>query len=302
MKIAGFHLELTNKCMLKCSACARTTFINKFGIGHWQNNDLNLEHLKKFLDIELTGLKFNLCGNLGDPIYYDQLFDLLRWLKSESAIVSLETNGSYKKHDWWAELVSILDSHDTIIFSVDGTPENFINYRVNADWKSIEVGMRVTAASRVNTVWKYIPFSFNEHTIEQARTVASEIGIDTFMIKPSDRWQENDPLKPVGDEYTGPRTQSVVHWKNNNSDHKNYDINPKCLNHNDEHYISATGYYMPCCYVGDWRFYYSSEFYKNRKEFDISATTIANILNTTDFYSTLLEKKPKYCTFNCPKI
>ena len=302
MKVTGFHLELTNKCMLKCSACARTTFIDKFGIGNWQNNDLNLEHLKKFLDIDLTGLKFNLCGNLGDPIYYDQLFDLLRWLKKESAIVSLETNGSYKKYDWWAELVSILDSRDTIIFSVDGTPENFINYRVNADWKSIEVGMRVAAASEVTTIWKYIPFSFNEHTIEQARAVAAEIGIDSFNINPSDRWQENDPLKPINIRYNGSRTQSVVNWKNDKSYRKSQDITPECINNQDQHYISATGHYMPCCYVGDWRFYYSSEFYKNQKEFDISTTTISNILNTTDFFSTLLEKKPKYCTFNCPTI
>lgn len=302
MKVAGFHLELTNKCMLKCSACARTTFINKFGIKNWQNNDLDLDNLKKFIDIDLTDIKFSLCGNLGDPIYYPQLFDLLKWLKSKSAIISLVTNGSYKKHEWWTELVSILDSCDTIVFSVDGTPENFINYRVNADWKSIEVGMQVAAASEVITVWKYIPFSFNEHTIEQARTVASELGIDSFVIDPSDRWQENDPLKPVNTQFNGLRTESIINWKTHKIDRKNYDIDPKCLNDNDQHYISAAGYYMPCCYAGDWRFYYSSEFYKNQKEFDISTTTISNILNTTEFFSTLLEKKPNYCTFNCPTI
>lgn len=297
--VSGFHLELTNKCMLKCSACARTTFINKFGIKNWQNSDLDLENLKQFLDIDLTDLKFNLCGNLGDPIYYDQLFDLLRWLKSKSAIIDLVTNGSYKKQAWWEELVSILDSRDTIIFSVDGTPENFIKYRVNADWKSIEVGIRIAANSQVNTVWKYIPFSFNEDTIEQARSIATELGIGSFLISPSDRWTENDPLQPVTEIFNGPRTEYIVSWK---SDKKNLDIIPRCINNRDQHYISATGHYMPCCYVGDWRFYYSSEFYKNQKEFDISNTTITNILNTTTFYSTLLETKPKYCTFNCPKL
>jgi MoaA/NifB/PqqE/SkfB family radical SAM enzyme len=299
MKVKGFHLELTNKCLLKCSACARTTFINKFGIEKWKNHDLNLDHLKKFLNIDLTDLKFNLCGNLGDPIYYPQLFELLSWLKSKSAVIILVTNGSYKKYEWWTELVSILDSRDTIIFSVDGTPENFINYRVNADWKSIEIGMQVAANSQVNTVWKYIPFSFNEHTVEQARSVATEIGIDSFLISPSDRWQENDPLKPANKDFSGKRTHVIVNWK---SDKKNLDINPKCINKRDQHYIAATGHYMPCCYVGDWRFYYASEFYKNQTEFDIANTTISNILNTTEFYSTLSNTKPKYCTFNCPKL
>jgi len=299
MKVSGFHLELTNKCVLKCSACARTTFINKFGIKNWQNNDIDLDNLKKFLDIDLTDLRFNLCGNLGDPIYYDQLFDLLRWLKSKSAFVKLTTNGSYKNREWWEELVSILDSRDTIVFSVDGTPENFINYRVNANWKSIEVGMRVAANSQVNTVWKYIPFSFNEHTIEQAKTLADELGINSFLVDPSDRWQQNDPLKPANKDFNGIRTHAIINWKKGTND---LDIDPKCINRQDQHYIAATGHYMPCCFVGDWRFYYSSEFYKNQKEFDISTTTVSKILNTTEFYSTLLEKKPKYCTFNCPKI
>ena len=302
MKVKGFHLELTNKCMLKCSACARTTFINKFGIEKWKNHDLNLDHLKKFLNIDLTDLKFNLCGNLGDPIYYPQLFELLRWLKSKSAIINLITNGSYKKHEWWTELISILDSRDTIVFSVDGTPENFINYRVNADWESIELGMRIAASSQVNTVWKYIPFSFNEHTIEQSKSVAMAIGIDSFKVDPSDRWLDNDPLKPVNIQYNGTRTQSIINWKNDKDDRKTNDLDPECINYQDRHYISATGHYMPCCYVGDWRFYYSSEFYKNQIEFDISTTTISDILNTTEFYSTLLEKKHKYCTFNCPSL
>jgi len=298
MKVKGFHLELTNKCMLKCSACARTTFINKFGIEKWKNNDLNLDHLKKFLDIDLTDLKFNLSGNLGDPIYYPELFELLSWLKSKSAIISLVTNGSYKKYEWWTELVSILDSRDTIMFSVDGTPENFINYRVNADWKSIEIGMKIAANSPVNTVWKYIPFSFNEYTIEQARTVATEIGVDSFNIIPSDRWLKNDPLRPANGKLNGPRSPSIINWKSD----KNQSITPRCINNQNQHYIAATGHYMPCCYVGDWRFYYSSEFYKNQTEFDISTTTISDILNTTTFYSTLLEKKHKYCTFNCPSL
>ena len=36
------------------------------------------------------------------------------------------------------------------------------------------------------------------------------------------------------------------------------------------HFISAWGYYMPCCWIGDYRFYYKSEFYKNKDLYDIS--------------------------------
>jgi hypothetical protein len=113
---------------------------------------------------------------------------------------------------------------------------------------------------------------------------------------------KNDPLKPVNTQYNSARTQSIITWKNDRHDRKTNGIDPRCINNQNQHYIAATGHYMPCCYVGDWRFYYSSEFYKNQTEFDISTTTISDILNTTTFYSTLLEKKHKYCTFNCPSL
>ena len=45
MNVKGFHIELTNKCYLKCSKCARTTFIDKFGIDKWDNHDLSLNDL-----------------------------------------------------------------------------------------------------------------------------------------------------------------------------------------------------------------------------------------------------------------
>lgn len=300
MMIKGFHLELTNKCTLKCPRCARTTFIDKFGMGKWKNADLNLADLKRFLDIDLTGLEFNLCGNNGDPIYHDGLFDLVRWVKSNLGIVSLTTNGSYKKKDWWEELVGIMDSRDTIVFSVDGIPENFTNYRINADWTSIETGMRVVGSSNINSVWKYIPFKFNENSINQAKSISDGLGIKMFSVRPSDRWIENDPLKPDSDQFGGQRSDSIVIWRGKN---QSVNVDPECLNTNSNHYISANGFYMPCCYVGDWRFYYASDFYKNQSQFDISNTTISEILkNTTDFYGTLLEKKHKYCTFNCPAV
>jgi len=294
--IKGIHLEPTNKCILKCPRCSRTTMIDKFGIEKWTNKDLNLEHLKQFLDIDLTGVELLLCGTYGDPIYYNDLFDLIAWSKQQGANVRLVTNGSRRTKEWWHKLTELLTSSDKVVFSIDGSPENFTNYRVNADWASIEIGIRVCAASSVTTRWKYIPFSFNEDTIDQTRSLSESLGIDEFVVLPSDRWEENDYLRPK--DFQGRRTPGIIQWHNN----KSPEIDPQC-GKNDQHYISAEGYYMPCCYVHDWRFYYKTKFYKDKQDYDISKTTISQVLaQEQEFFNTLTEIKPNYCTFNCPKI
>jgi len=116
----------------------------------------------RFLDCDLTGKKINLCGNYGDPIYHPEFYDLVGQLKQRGCSIKIDTNGSYRSAEWWQQLVTLFDSTDTVVFSVDGTPENFTNYRINADWPSIERAMRICAQSSAQTVWKYIVFSYNK--------------------------------------------------------------------------------------------------------------------------------------------
>jgi hypothetical protein len=215
-------------------------------------------------------------------------------------LVCIITNGSYRKTQWWDRLASLLSEKDSVIFSVDGSPDNFTNYRINADWPSIQIGIDIITKSQAKTIWKYIPFSFNVDSIESTRELSQQLGINEFQIDPSDRWDgENDPLQPR--EYTGPRESTIVQWRKNNSDI--LEVDAKCKTTYNQHYISADGFYMPCCFVGDHRFYYKSEFYKNKEKYSISNTTITEVLNNTqEFYDGIETSKPSYCTFNCPKI
>lgn len=300
-QILGFHLELTNMCTLKCPRCARTKFIEQFP-KNWTNNNLNFDHLKSFLDIDLTGKTFILCGNYGDPIYYDQLFEVIDYLKNNNANVNISTNGSYRTAAWWEELTCRLTKDDSIIFGIDGLPNNFTQYRVNADWETILSGISVIAKSTAKMVWQYIVFSYNQTNIEEAKVLSKNLGFDEFKLVRSDRFDSvTDYLRPTGD-MIGSRDESMIQWKDRTV---SIDVNPNCKIHNNQHYISAQGYYMPCCFVGDYRFYYKSEFYKNKNLYDISTTTISQILQLTtvnNYYDTLEDAKLSYCTFNCPKL
>ena len=288
----GLHIEPTNHCTLRCPRCERTQFISQFGSKVWRNQELDLRALMAFVDVDLTGKLVTFCGNLGDPIYHSEFHDMVSWAKSLGSRIQIDTNGSYRSVEWWADLAKILDHADTVNFSVDGTPENFTEYRVNADWSSIKLGMEVMAACRARIVWKFIPFSFNEDKINAAVDMARDLGLE-FQLSPSDRWIKDDPLKPKN--YLGPREQVLVSWKNR-------EINPLCMSTQQEHFISHDGYYLPCCYSKDHRFYYKTDFYKNRSAYDISTTVLSEqLVQMQNYYASVAGSRPQHCQFNCGK-
>jgi len=293
--INGFHIELTNICTLKCPGCARTQFINMFP-QHWKNHSINVKNLMQFLDCDLTNIYILLCGNYGDPIYHPDFHNIISQFKSRGAILSIVTNGSYKTEQWWKQTVGILTEQDTVIFSVDGLPENFTTYRVNANWKSIEVGMKVVSQSKCNSKWSYIPFNYNENNIEQARELSKQLGIKEFEINYSDRWDEHtDHLIPK-DNNIGNKYEMQLHWKATQSV---TGITPNC-DSGLTHFISAEGYYAPCCHSVDFRSYYQTPFGLNKEKYNINTTTITKILEdkeTKNFMNNL--ENYKVCQLNC---
>ena len=296
MNISGFHVEPTNICTLKCPGCPRTQFINKWP-QHWHNQSIDIDQLLKFLDIDLTTKKIYMCGNYGDPIYHPAFINFVYKFKQRGAHVDIITNGSYKKSDWWAELTSVLDINDSITFSVDGTPDNFTQYRINGDWNSIHEAMTICAKSSCRTLWKYIPFSYNQDTIDEAKLISKNIGIDYFFIAPSDRYDNITMDFKPHESFIGKRYHSQQQWQNSTVVTK---VNPSCSN-GKMNFISAEGYYNPCCYLADHRFYYKTQFGKNKKQYNIKDHTLTEILSqpkTIEFFQTLDQNS--CCQFNCP--
>lgn len=299
MSIKLLHIELTNKCYLKCPLCSRTTFVEKFKQKQWKNHDLDLDTLKNFVDIDLTNISIQLTGNYGDPIYHPKFFDFIRWFKSKNARIQLCTNGSYKSKDWWEELVSLLSDNDYINFAIDGTKNTFTQYRINGDWDSIEQGLAVVGKSNVQSVWRFIPFSFNEHDIENAKLLAKQYNIKIFQIIKSNRFDDALQWRPSNKMYESDDMVKRIELRRIGND---IELNPKCLDQK-HHFITATGYYTPCCFVAEHNFYYKTVYHKNNIDYDIKRNTLSKILskeknNLKDF----LREKHKVCQYNCPKI
>ena len=293
--VQGIHLEPTNICTLKCPGCTRTRFINQWP-AHWKNHSIDTQALLRFLDIDLSGIRVELCGNYGDPIYHPDLIGLIRGLRDQGAVISIVTNGGHRKQSWWQELVQELSSSDSVTFSIDGIPENFTQYRINGDWKTTKDAIEVCVKASCKTIWSFIPFSYNQNNIEQARQLSQDLGMDQFCINPSSRFDEQTMHFRPSDHLVGAQWHSQQSWKQTITAKQ---MTPKCHD-SRSHFISADGYYMPCCYVGDYRFYYKNEFGKNKKQYSIQDNTLGQLLSraqVVEFYDTLANQT--VCQFNC---
>lgn len=190
IKPSRLHLEITKRCTLKCPKCPRTSYKGMYD----PNTDLSLDTIKNLIDKN----KFKTilcCGNFGDPIYHPQALEIFKYLSDNSNVLSINTNGSGKKLNWWKDYYNTIGKKDITVFGVDGLKDTSKLYRVNQDWDSVFQAMKLGAKLGHRVAWQWIPFSFNEHQIPQARLLAKRHNIH-FMLLKSERWDKDDPMKP----------------------------------------------------------------------------------------------------------
>lgn len=286
LDFSNFELEITNRCNLACPRCSRTDFIERFP-NAWKNSDLDLNAFKKFIEPVLSKIDiFEFKGTMGDPIFHPNFIDWITWAKENNKKVYIHTNGQAGK-SFWKKLAQLLDNNDKVVVGIDGLPENFMIYRVNAKWKNIEY-CASELKEKTQLIWQYIVFSYNQNDIERAKLLSTELGFTNFDLINSDRWIDaNDWLKPN------------KNFKDRSTEEQ--DIDPQCLK-TPMHIVTADGYYMPCCFLIDHRYRYKTPW---ARLFNISNVTIEDIIKSsvaTDFFAKLTnESAPNYCRFNCGK-
>lgn len=280
----NFELELTSKCTIKCPKCPRTF---QQDIKHlWDNGNIDYNKLITFL--KTTNAKmFNLTGAYGDALYHPHLVETIKAIKDMGGTVQFNTNGSYRKQEDWEEIGKVLDEDDLVEFSIDGTPDNFTEYRVNGDWKSIEIGIKSLAKYSVRLRWKYIIFKYNQSysDMKVAYDIAKDLGINQFVIihthraipsQLADKQEflgnldlleeyvysldtDNRPFLMIG---VTPRTNQIKTKKIIKSKSKHLrqkkvinniqteHVFPQCMNvENYINFISSEGLFLPCCFM-----------------------------------------------------
>ena len=180
-KTDRIELELTSKCTIKCPNCPRTFQQHERHL--WDNGHIDSDKLLEFFKT-MSLKKVVLTGAYGDGIYHPKLVETLQAIKASGLHFSMDTNGSYRKEQDWQAIAEIMDDKDEITFSIDGTPENFTQYRVNADWPSIKLGAEILAKYNKRIKWKYIVFKYNcsFEDMKTAYDTARAIGFTSFEI------------------------------------------------------------------------------------------------------------------------
>jgi len=251
-------IEGTTRCTLACPGCPRTQFSEKFN-RPFPKQDLDIDTLVRFLDCDagLSVKKFMFNGNHGDPIYYPNLIPLLHKFR-DTKTFAMSTNGSFQTSEFWHQLADVLGPEDTVFFSIDGLEHNNHFYRRNANWKSIMSGIEIMKKSRARLVWKTLVFAYNEHEIDQIKKYATDLGLE-FVFDYTNRFGDNAlvPTKIDHDrEYTPDQEPA---------------LSPRCL---ESEYISADGYYWPCCMISSMFTLHKTPLWQQREQWRIDTQTL----------------------------
>lgn len=303
MKLATWHwhIEISSKCTLKCSRCARTEVPDTL-----INTELSLEFFKQNFTpefIQSNVEKITFCGDDGDPIYAHDLLDVIEYFKSVKSVkFVIVTNGSYKSIDWWRRLGRTLDQDDHVHFSLDGWDQaSNEQYRVNSDWTSIMQGVTtLRGCSHVYMTWDAIAFKFNQEHLNDMKMLAKELGFDNFQLTLSTKFNKVYTIYPEGDElqpkdeliskehrfqrvftYFNERRPSSVGLKTNlklfNNAISFNDVMPLCSIGNKGLFINSQGRLLPCCWVAN-RYNHNSEWSELSKTFDLNTKSLDLVL------------------------
>lgn len=296
-----FHIEVSSKCTLRCPRCARQEVPDSL-----VNTELDLEFFKRNFTPEFVldnVEKITFCGDDGDPIYAHDLIDIIRYLKSIKPVqIVIITNGSHKKLPWWTDLGKLLDSYDSVHFSIDGYDNASNNlYRVNSDYDSIIAGLQTLRAnSACQIVWAAIAFKFNEDHLDSMQDFARKLGVDRFQLTKSTKFGSvypsygaEDPLQPsvkfVSSSYRfereiTPLTEQgswqeipLTNLKLFKQAQSHNGVTPLCEIGNKGLYIDARGRLFPCCWVAN-RYNHNSDWQQIASNFNLHDKALEQVL------------------------
>ena len=185
------RLEVSNYCNLRCPFCARVD-VDKATLN---NLHLSLEDVEKFLRrfFLLQVNKVYLSGAVAEPTLNPELIDIVKYL-AKYCDVSIDSNGSTRDVDWWAELGAV---GVECTFSPDSIKPNNNKYRINSNTDKVIENMRAYAAAGGNAVWKHIPYSHNVDELEDQRNISNEIGAKFVIAKPYPTRNRTESFKDI---------------------------------------------------------------------------------------------------------
>ena len=275
-KLLRVHVELSNKCNAMCPQCGRN-YIDENGVlkvkPTMQTNEFVLEDYKKIFDDKFYNIfkldKINFCGNRSDPIASRDLYEIVEYAysKDDKTGITIATNGSLKTTEWWSKFGKMMsDKRHQVVFGLDGLSDTHAIYRINTDFEKIISNAKTFVQNGGRAEWQFLVFKHNEHQVEQAKTMAKEIGFASFKsvfttrfyIKKEQKIEfsvkdKKYKLEPSNHKDNKIDTKKLVkHFnpKNPDRDKEAGHIECNALKIN-EFFLDYNGNVLPCCWLGN---------------------------------------------------
>lgn len=192
--IKTVHLEITERCNASCPMCARNINGGEDN-PHLQNHELTLEDCKTIFTPDFIKQldRMYMCGNFGDPVAASDTLEVFEYFRTNNSKMNLTmyTNGSAKRPEWWRQLARVLDKNAYVVFSIDGLEDTNHLYRQNTVWSKIMENAEAFISAGGRARWDYIVFAHNEHQVERAEQLSREMKFEKFQYKKSARFFSN---------------------------------------------------------------------------------------------------------------
>ena len=235
--VSVLHLEPTTVCNLHCPQCARYDGVDTNP--HLRMGELSLEDVKRLVPVSFIRQlsKMFMCGNYGEPAAAQDCLAIFRYFRevNPSITLGMNTNGSLRNTEWWAELAAILNQpYDYVVWSIDGLEDTNHVYRKNSVWSKIVGNAAAFIAAGGSAHWDMLVFEHNKHQVDAAKELAQSMGFTWFRSKSTTR----------------PVPQNVTWIKKINSEPVKVTSVIECEALREQSiYLSAHGEWLPCCYI-----------------------------------------------------
>ncbi len=206
--IRTVHLEMTEACNASCPMCARN--LNGGEVNPLLHGaELSISDIEQIFPADFIKQlnRIYMCGNYGDPAVASDTLEAFAYFREHNPKMnlSMHTNGSMKKPEWWAELAGVINKKGYVVFGLDGLEDTNHLYRQGTVWKKIMENAQAFIAAGGRARWDYIVFAHNEHQVEEARALSESMGFEQFNVKKSNRFFSNTRGEVKADHQAGNR-------------------------------------------------------------------------------------------------
>lgn len=191
-------IEPTNACNLRCPHC-----FTGMGEQGREKSMIDMDFYRKVIDELGSSLLHMELYNWGEPLLHKQLPEMIRMAADRGISTTISTNFSLRVDEARAEEI-VRSGLAVLGVSLDGaTQGSYEQYRVRGNLETvlhncrlINEAKRRLGSATPEMIWEYHIFSHNKHEIEEARQMASDLGM-TFV--PSKGWVSGPDWDTAGE-------------------------------------------------------------------------------------------------------